>query len=77
MQRISDRERRGPCVRDVLAARRARPAIHAQVEANQAARVPAAQSFEQLAQVGAQQSQQQTQGLGGPDAPGRGGQRMG
>ena len=53
------------------------PHFHAQVEANQAARVPAAQSFEQLAQVGAQQSQQQTQGLGGPDAPGSGGRRMG
>lgn len=52
------------------------PHFHAQVEAHQAARVPAAQSFDQLAQISAQQSQQQTQGLGGQDAPSRGAQRM-
>lgn len=52
------------------------PHFHAQVEAHQAARVPAAQSFDQLAQIGAQQSQQQSQGLGGQDAPSRGAQRM-
>lgn len=52
------------------------PHFHAQVEANQAARTPAAQSFDQLAQVGAQQTQQQAQGLSGPDSPGRGAQRM-
>lgn len=52
------------------------PHFHAQVEAHQAARVPATQSFDQLAQISAQQSQQQTQGLGGQDAPTRGAQRM-
>ena len=53
------------------------PHFHAQVEAHQAARVPATQSFDQLAQVSAQQNQQQIQGLSGPDSPGRGAQRMG
>lgn len=53
------------------------PHFHTQVEAHQAARVPAAQSFDQLAQISVQQSQQQTQGMGGQDAPTRGAQRMG
>lgn len=53
------------------------PHFHAQVEANQAARIPAAQSFDQLAQISAQQTQQQAQGLSGPESPGRGAQRMG
>ncbi|KRD80216.1 hypothetical protein [Lysobacter sp. Root983] len=57
------------------------PHFYSHVEAGQAARVPASQSYEQLAQIGAQQSQQQsqqqTQGQGGQDAPSRGGHRMG